>query len=387
MDKSSKATASGKGREKPAKPYPDFPLFAHNNGRWAKKIRQRFVYFGLWDDWQAALDLYQQQRDDLYRGRKPRVTRDGLTLEDLCNHFLAYKESRLDSGEIVQRTFSEYHSTCRNMLEQLGKRTSVEALDVQDFQDLRSTLAKRLGPVALGNEIQRVRSVFGYGIKAKLYKEPVLPEVGFEKPTEKTLRKSRAAKGPKLFTRDQIHALLAEASPRAKSMILLGINGALGNNDLAELPLAALDLKGGWCRFPRPKTGVDRSIPLWTETVEAIREYLTERPEPKDKAASHLLFIGPSGKCFRGNHRGYRVAAEFERLAVRAGVQGRSFYDLRRTFQTIASESGDETATSAIMGHAPRGGDMSARYRQRISEERLRRVSDHVHDWLFGGDR
>jgi hypothetical protein len=37
----------------------------------------------------------------------------------------------------------------------------------------------------------------------------------------------------------------------------------------------------------------------------------------------------------------------------------------------------------AIMGHAPHSGDMSAVYRERVTDERLRAVADHVHGWLF----
>lgn len=33
---------------RPAKPYPDFPLFAHPTGYWAKKIKGRLHYFGQW---------------------------------------------------------------------------------------------------------------------------------------------------------------------------------------------------------------------------------------------------------------------------------------------------------------------------------------------------
>jgi hypothetical protein len=60
----------------PEKPHPDFPLFPHAGGRWAKKVRGKFHYFGqVADDPQgkASLDQWLTQKDELLAGRMPRV--------------------------------------------------------------------------------------------------------------------------------------------------------------------------------------------------------------------------------------------------------------------------------------------------------------------------
>lgn len=107
MAKVSKPTPDNK----PAKPYPDFPLFPHGNGHWCKKIKGKFYCFGAWSDPDAAIKLYQQQRDDLCAGRKPRAVGDGLTVQLLVNSFMTAKQQKLDNREIASRTFHDYHAT------------------------------------------------------------------------------------------------------------------------------------------------------------------------------------------------------------------------------------------------------------------------------------
>jgi hypothetical protein len=74
--------------EKPAKPRPDFPLYPHYVGQWAKRIRGVVRYFGPWADPEAALAKYLKQKDDLHAGRKPSDGK-GLTIDKLITQFLA----------------------------------------------------------------------------------------------------------------------------------------------------------------------------------------------------------------------------------------------------------------------------------------------------------
>jgi hypothetical protein len=164
-------------RKRARKPVRNFPLWAHPSGRWCRKIKQRFHYFGkIADDpdGQRALDLWLQPKDDLLTGRTPRPAGEkGITVADLCNHFLTHKKALLESGELAQRTFDRYYVACVHAIKAFGSGRIVEDLHPDDFQSFRSILSKSYGPVALGNEIQMTRSVFRYGMEAELIEKAI----------------------------------------------------------------------------------------------------------------------------------------------------------------------------------------------------------------------
>ena len=60
---------------------------------------------------------------------------------------------------------------------------------------------------------------------------------------------------------------------------------------------------------------------------------------------------------------------------------GLGFYCLRHTFETIGGDTGDQVAVDAITG--PCREDMASLFRERVNEDRLRRVTEHVREWLF----
>ena len=396
--------------DKPPKPYLSFPLSPANCGAWQKKINGKIHYFGKWgrvvdgvltriqEDgcWQDALKEYEAQKDDLYAGRRPRGKRaaagaegedDKLTVADLCNRFLTAKLRKQTAGEMGSRMFVEYKEITDLIVAAFGKGRRVDDLAADDFEELRATLAERWGPVRLGNAITRIKSVFKYGVDNALLDRA--PRFGseFKKPEKAVLRRHRAQNGEKMLEPDELRRLIEKADASFRAMLLLGVNAAFGNNDVATLPLSALDLDRGWLNFPRPKTGIARRCPLWPETATAIREALAGRAKPKDKADVDIVFLQPSGRRWvrvTDKSRTDNVSVHFTNLMKTLGLHrdGVGFYTLRHVFRTIADAARDPVAIDLIMGHSDPS--MGGHYRERVEDSRLQAVAEHVRAWLFG---
>jgi integrase len=399
MSKSTGQAGSRKAAaDRPKKPYPDFPLSPHASGAWQKKIRGKIHYFGKWarvvkgkltriegDGWEEALKLYKVQADDLHAGRTPRVSGDGLTVNDLCNHFRSAMKERLDTGrKMSPRMYAEYCLTTDRLVSTFGGKRLVDDLAPDDFAGLASDLAKQYGPVRRGNEVQKVRTVFKYGITNRLIKTAIQFGSAFVKPDRTELRMHRAKKGKRLFAASELRSLIDAAGVPLKAMILLGINAAFGNADCGHLPQSAVDLEGGWITFPRPKTGIARRAALWPETVEALKAAMAERPAPTNEANAELVFVTKYGRPWSSGGTSGAVTLETGKLLreLKLNRPGLGFYALRHTFRTVADATKDFPAVRFVMGHVD--GSIDDVYREGIEDSRLQAVADHVHAWLFG---
>ena len=124
---------------------------------------------------------------------------EGFAIRELLDRFVVSKRHLLATREISAKHFAELYATCRRIGDAFGLNRLVIDLACDDFDRLRESISKQWGPTRLGNEIQRVRSVFKFGYEAGLIDRPVRFGPTFKKPTRKVMRQNRAKNGVRMF--------------------------------------------------------------------------------------------------------------------------------------------------------------------------------------------
>lgn len=390
-------------RTKPKKPYPTFPLTAHPNGQWCKKIRGKVHFFGVWANPAAAEKRYLTLAADLHQGRQPRsmtLAEGQLTVKGSCNRFLTWQSEKLEAGEIGARWFEDCRKILKEFASSVGTARLVDDLRPEDFQRHRMKLARRVGVHALTRHITAIRSAFKYAYDVDLIDKPMKFGTGFAPPSAAQKRKAKlkteVEHGKRLFSTKDVHKILKACGLELRGPVLLGLNGGFGNTDCSRLPRSAVDLDNAVIEYHREKTGIQRIVPLWPETVAELKKVIENRPTPQSEEVAKLVFRSPRGKPLirqvARTEEGSevkkvsnvdRLSASFGALLKTLGLDrsGIGFYTLRHTFRTWADETRDQHAIHRIMGHAIPG--MSGIYVEEIGIERLRKVVDHVREKVF----
>lgn len=343
-----------------------FPLTLHRTGQYCKKIKGKFYYFGT--NKHEAMQRYLEQASMLHTGRSssPTASGDDISIKTLCNLYLQHQESRAQQGEISTRHFSDQVKSLTKLTRFLGQHRLIGEMSTVDLQNYKRKLVKSYSSRHRINlNIAIMKSAFHWARENEVVRN--VPNVDAVSKM-KIIRQERP-----VFAPDEIRTLLDTADPQMRAMIWLGLNCGFGCTDCSELLWNNIDLVGGRVQLPRRKTGIDRNLPLWPETLDA----LAGLPHKNER-----VFNTPSGyKCVRTIRRQQSngqakyvnhdsVSKEFKKLIKKSGLvteKGVGFYTLRRTAATLAAQSGDPFAVQRLLGHADL--KMATTYVQNVSAQ------------------
>ncbi len=231
----------------------------------------------------------------------------------------------------------------------------------------------------IGHHVTVTKLIFNWAYNNELLEIPIRYGSNFKKPSSKRKRLERAERPAKEFSKSEIHQFLAIDDAELRAWILLGVNCGFGNSDLSRLKVD--EIQGQWFETIRGKTGLSRKAWLWPETRKALKAVLANH------AGGKMLFLTPEENTLVSDDgkRDY-VTRKFGRIKKGSGVKrpGVGFYAFRHVCETIGGNINDQVAVDHIMGHADES--MAAVYRERVFDARIKKVCQHVREWLFGDE-
>ena len=373
--------------------HPNYPLFVHRNGQWAKKVRGKLYYFGRLSEPDEALKLWLEEKDYLLAGLEPPTYTDGITVEELCDRYLENARNRSASSSSLK----DYQTTI-NFLKEAGLLTvAIDLLNPEHFARARRTL-KDSGrrPRTQKNYVHSVKAIFNWGLKMGFYSKPINYGPEFVPPSTTTIEAEQEENSAiRFLDRDLILKVLSVADVRIKIAALLGINCAFYPGDTASITYGHIHLDAPipYHDFRRVKTRHKRMAVLWPETVAAIRDY-TDNHRPRSD--TNIILLSRNGTPYATKSAHTSLMRKFNRLVKKVGdrPKGVSIGSLRHTYGTVMDLVNDTQMVDLTMGHVAgtvrgRAGKSLQRriYSQfNINElKRLKAVADVVHDWLFDG--
>lgn len=347
----------------PAKPRPD--------GRFQKRINGVLYYFGQDGDRDGALAEYDRVKRDLYAGRKPPPPPDAaaMPVREMVNRYLFDRKGVLEAD-----TYRQYRRALRRFARFIGGGRAADDVTPDEFSQFGRKLRSKLGPYAYNRERAAVLAAYNHAEEQGWIDRAPKFGAGFKRMPRAKLR---AARKPRLLGAGDVNALLGVAGPNLFAMILLGLNGGFGARDCAALHWRDVDLDAAVIHFARTKNNIPRTVPLWPETLDALRVLRRRRPHDA------IVFRTKRGLPWQGT----AVSHAFRKLCERCEVplaKGVNLGACRHTFATYANEARDTDARRHLMGRLlPNLDDV---YVETLFHHRLKAVVDHVRTRLAIAD-
>ena len=310
-------------QNRPPKPYPTFPLFAHSRGYWCKKIDRQQVSFGRWEEkgtpgyegaWKAALKAYHEHCERVAQGRELEERPDEATAKLLVDGYLTHQHGRLERGDIRPAHFNDVKIACLRFRDVVGRDRTIGDLEVGGVPLIREWLAgldNDFGWYAYNRHVQTVRAMFKWaehpveGVLRRPFRLVPLLVKRRELQRRREAKERVVERGEHCYTTAELWTMLHAGNVNHFAMGLLGYFCAYGNTDCSELttehvqfePDSSLGLPAGWAllHFPRPKTEIERAAVVPPLVVDVLRVALALRPAAAKAKWAKRVFLTKNG--------------------------------------------------------------------------------------------
>jgi len=198
----------------------------------------------------------------------------------------------------------------------------------QDALRYRGRLEAEFSPATVNARLAAARKLAAALEWAGMMDADPFRAVSVEDPTPQHEKRDR-------YTDEELAALLAEAGPRERALVLLGSDGGLRAAELAGLDWSDVDMPAGRLTVRSGKGRKKRTIGLTSVTVEALQE-----------------LDNGTGAVFGVTRR--RLHAILAALCRRAGVASRGLHSLRHSCGTRLHQAtgGNLLVTARHLGHS-----------------------------------
>jgi len=225
-----------------------FPLTLHPTGQYCKKIKGKMYYFG--SDKKQALERYLDQATYLHgcQDSLQQPTSDNMTLKQLCDMYLKYQYSKLQSNDLTASHHNEQISSLNKLMAFCGQNIDINNISTLDLQNYKRRIQKcHVSACRLNLHISIMKALFHWARKNDVLES--IPNIDAIS-RGKIIHQERFT-----FNSEQVNKLLSIADVKMRAMIWLGLNCGFGCTDCSELKWTDLDLANNRVKLARKKLG------------------------------------------------------------------------------------------------------------------------------------
>jgi integrase len=311
---------------------------------------------GLWDSLKLEKEIWRDRLNVMQRA----ATSKDATVATHIESFLNAKQHEAGARSISAGRLYALRLHLTTFADWIGGSTAVDKISGQVLMEYRLHLLRQVAKDECTKSTVNHRLSTVKGFVLWLWQVAAIADLPRAlHPRSKMLEIGKSSRKILTFTEAEIATLLGQASERTRLYILITLNTAMTQKDIADLDFSEVDWEQGRIIRKRSKTRSSDHVPLvnyklWPETLQLLGKHRSCQRTGRVllNARGELLWherIDANGKYQKLDN----VRTAFGRLRKKSGID-KPFKSLKKTSASLLRESEQfNSVVDLFLGHAP----------------------------------